>query len=333
MPHKSSNHRSHGRNGRACTALARWHRHPTRVAVLAALTLLLVGLVTVVTDTSSIGDAQQETRNASALTVAQGSDPPVADAGLNRTYYEGAIAALNGSDSYDDVGIVDYVWTFNYNGTLVTLDGETAVHIFWTTGVYNISLNVTDADSHWDIDSVTYTILEDTEPPVIRCWNRTVLVGATVNLSASQSTDNARIVNFTWSFVYAGEAVELYGETIQFTFNRSGTYNVTIVVTDASGLSSTSYIIVQVNKEVTWLAKNWFKLTIAALVIIGAARFLVLKLRKDKTLFTSSDREKIALQVTSFKKTWKIFRANKIGMTGFVALHICTFCSVSAALV
>ena len=47
--------------------------------------------------------ADDRVASASALAALQDSDPPIAEAGANRTYYEGAFATLNGSESLDDM--------------------------------------------------------------------------------------------------------------------------------------------------------------------------------------------------------------------------------------
>ncbi|MDH3365631.1 MAG: PKD domain-containing protein [Thermoplasmata archaeon] len=306
--------------------------------ILALLALIVVGLLPAISPMAAADIAPEAPTldaagaSTSALVALQDSDPPVAEAGANRTYYEGAIVTLNGSASSDDVGVVNYTWTFQDNGTLQTLEGETVQYVFWTPGTFNVSLNVTDAEGHWALDSAIYTILEDNEPPDIKCGNRTVDVGTVVDLNATRSTDNARIVNFTWTFEYDGEEIVLYGMVVLFQFNRTGMYEVTLVVTDASGLSSNTTVSVQVNKEPTWLGENWLKITIIALITLAIGRFILVKLRKDKTLFTSSDKEKIGLQWKSFKKTWKIFRANRIGMTGFTALCVFVVVAIFAPL-
>ncbi len=84
--------------------------------------------------------------------------PPTANAGDDQVRMGGELVVLNASGSWDDVGIVNWTWTFDYEGTPYTLWGEEVSFVFWTEGVYNITLNVTDAAGNWNTDEVQITI-------------------------------------------------------------------------------------------------------------------------------------------------------------------------------
>jgi len=84
---------------------------------------------------------------------------PVALAGADGMILTGGSFELNGSESTDNVAIVSWRWTFVYNGSDVVLVGEVMEFIFWTEGVYLITLNVTDAHGNWDAAEVTVTVL------------------------------------------------------------------------------------------------------------------------------------------------------------------------------
>jgi peptide/nickel transport system permease protein len=274
------------------------------------------------------GDSASSEHVATAL-FAQGDNETVADAGDNATVYVGSIVELDGSDSMSGVGIVNYTWTFEDDGYRV-LYGVVANHTFWTPGTIVVTLNVTDSDGNWDTDNVMYFVQEDAEPPVADGYNRTVTVGTLVNLSAALSTDNARIVNYTWEFEYDGLAIVLHGEIAPFWFNKSGTHEILLTVTDASGLTSNTTVYVQVNEKATWVSRNWLWLSVAAMLVLVSARQIVVKYRKDRALFTESDLEKLHLHLRNFKKTWRIFRANRIGMAGFVVLWMFVFIAILA---
>ncbi|MEK6988387.1 MAG: Ig-like domain-containing protein, partial [Candidatus Thermoplasmatota archaeon] len=92
----------------------------------------------------------------------------------------------------------------------------------------------------------------DTQPPVaVAGADMTVWIGSSVTFNASSSRDNSGIVNFTWSFVYNGTDVLLYGAVSNFTFNTVGRYNVTLTVVDAAGLAGTSVLRVSVITDTT----------------------------------------------------------------------------------
>jgi len=58
---------------------------------------------------------------------------------VNSTVY------LRGANCTDNVGIVNWTWTFTYGGNEVTLYGETVSFRFGTAGNYTVRLTVTDA--------------------------------------------------------------------------------------------------------------------------------------------------------------------------------------------
>ncbi|MGB2582031.1 MAG: PKD domain-containing protein, partial [Thermoplasmata archaeon] len=80
--------------------------------------------------------------------------PPNASAGNDVEVPVGAIVTLDASDSVDDRGVANYTWTF-YDGGIRTLYGDVVTHVFTAPGVYDITLNTSDAEGNWDIDYVT----------------------------------------------------------------------------------------------------------------------------------------------------------------------------------
>jgi len=105
--------------------------------------------------------------SASANITVEASDPPVADAGADQTVDEGDTVTFDGSGSSDDVGVVNYTWTFTSGGSTVTLYGESPEHTFATAGSYNVTLTVKDAEDQTDTDSMMVTVEEpdDGEEP------------------------------------------------------------------------------------------------------------------------------------------------------------------------
>lgn len=77
--------------------------------------------------------------------------PPVADAGDDQTVGMGRNVTFNGSDSSDNLGVVNYTWTFA-DPTEVTLYGATAQYAFNRTGVYEVNLTVRDQAGNVDSD-------------------------------------------------------------------------------------------------------------------------------------------------------------------------------------
>ena len=79
----------------------------------------------------------------------------------------------------------------------------------------------------------------DQEAPGVEAGpDQTVALGETVTFDGSLSTDNVGIVSWQWSLAYGGGPVSFGGEMALFTFEMTGVYEVTLVVTDAAGNSA-----------------------------------------------------------------------------------------------
>jgi hypothetical protein len=75
--------------------------------------------------------------------------------------------------------------------------------------------------------------------------DRTVPRGTAVTFDGSGSTDNDRVANYTWTFTDNGPRT-LYGASPTYTFDRLGTFTVTLTVRDRSGNSATDTLAVTV---------------------------------------------------------------------------------------
>jgi hypothetical protein len=208
---------------------------------------------------------------------------PVAEAGPERNVDQDVPFTFDGSGSTDNVGIVNYTWSFRNGASDVALHGVSPSFTLTLPGVYPVSLRVLDAAGHWKEDIMTLTVV-DTRPPLAEAGaDRTISAGRIVVLDGTASTDNVAITSWGWSFSDAGRTVELAGSNASYRFDAPGTYRITLRVTDAAGNEATDSLNVTVLREsAAGGLSNWLLyiiLSAAMLAVVGAA-VLVLARRK-----------------------------------------------------
>ena len=66
---------------------------------------------------------------------------------------------FNGTGSGDNIGIANYTWTFEYDGKIVTLFGQSPEFMFEIPGEYDIELVVTDTEGNSASDRMSITVI------------------------------------------------------------------------------------------------------------------------------------------------------------------------------
>jgi hypothetical protein len=137
----------------------------------------------------------------------QDTQAPMAHAGLDQAVIEGTTVTFDGSTSTDNVGIVDYTWTF-IDGSLQTLYGSSPNYRFNDVGDFKISLSVADAEDNTDTDTmwVNVTIVPDTTLPTI---THTPIASITVGeplLISAEITDDIEVTDASLFYRQSGEA-------------------------------------------------------------------------------------------------------------------------------
>ncbi len=84
---------------------------------------------------------------------------PVAISGTNFNISLGETAFFNATGSWDNVGIVNYTWEFQYNNTTVKLYGSKQSYLFDIPGFYAITLTVMDLEENRDDTELILTVL------------------------------------------------------------------------------------------------------------------------------------------------------------------------------
>jgi len=229
--------------------------------------------------------------------------------------------ALNASSSKSDLqSDLDYKWTFfdKVNVTILAVKGDDYV---WNhEGIFLVTLNATDNAGFSSFDHITVKVI----PKAKAGTSREFMEGSNkslVSLNASACRSSGNITNYTWTVInYENKDWTLYGNVTVFNFTRPGMYQVMLTITDDLGYTSSDNMTVHVLRKPTFYEKHWIFLFIDIPMILIASVWCVAKFRRDKALVTPTDVEKAKLQMKNLRKTWKIFRANRLGFAGFVIL-------------
>ena len=142
---------------------------------------------------------------------------------------------FNASQSFDvDGTIKSYDWTY---GDGLRGTGVTVVHAYSRAGVYSVTLTATDDRGMTSTATVTLKILD--RPPVgLFTESMTPAIRhQLIFFDASMSSDpDGNITSYVWTF---GDGTSQTGKIVGHAYIKSGSYNVTLTVTDNDGKSST----------------------------------------------------------------------------------------------
>lgn len=203
---------------------------------------------------------------------------PLANAGSDKHIKIGLLTRFNGSGSTDDLGIVNYTWTFNDGIGSQHLFGISPSHRFSVLGTFSITLNTTDLAGNWDTDSLEVIVLETVivanAGPDISCTQ-----GASVTLDGSNTTGVVSDMTYTWTYSTNSRTVVFNGISPTAKFWVVGTYTVTLTVTDSEGNWATDTMIVEVAEpEIEEVWPGYYLLFIAIPLAALACIFLTFRI-------------------------------------------------------
>ena len=160
-------------------------------------------------------------------------ESPIPKAGEDVEIWQGDIYHFNGTQSVDNIGIINYTWTFTYKFNNISLFGPSPTFIFNVPGIYNISLNVTDADGNWAVEAMVLKVKDSIDPIARAGEDKNIQQNEVVILDGTNSNDNVGIINYTWNFTYHEVNIFLYGSVAYFVFEKAGIYFVKLKVLDS----------------------------------------------------------------------------------------------------
>jgi PKD repeat protein len=163
-----------------------------------------------------------------------GNQPPVADFGFSPSTGEYPLeVTFDGTSSYDPDGkVVSYAWTFGDGGTGA---GDIVKHTYKKNGTFFIKLTVTDDKGATGSYTQPINILKPNIPPIagFTFSPTTGICPLAVNFDASASHDpDGSVVSYAWNF---GDSGTGSGKLTSYTYYKSGTFNITLTVTDDRG--------------------------------------------------------------------------------------------------
>ncbi len=172
---------------------------------------------------------------------------PIANPGADFwTENIGDAVSFNARYSSDNVGIVNYTWSFNYNATLHHLYGVEVSFNFYRVQIINVTLTVTDAEGNWN-NSICSVRIIDTIPPVAAAGLDLIVdAGTNVTLNANGTWDHSRILSYVWVFTYDDVGRTLTGINVDFRFEVVGTYSVLLIVRDIWENAATDTVTIEV---------------------------------------------------------------------------------------
>jgi uncharacterized protein (TIGR03790 family) len=187
--------------------------------------------ITVVVDGPDFIFESNETNNNASTSIIINTGFPIADAGLDDVITEDFVKSFDGSGSTDNSSIENYTWDFG--------DGEFAYsmnpgHSYEDSGIYFVTLNVTNKYGLWDIDSIEITV-NNVGPTAEAGSNISDLEGVEINFDGSGSTDtpsDLSTLNYTWDF---GDGNTGYGLSPSHNYSDDGVYTISLEVRDDDG--------------------------------------------------------------------------------------------------
>lgn len=207
------------------------------------------------------------------ISVASTNNPPVADAGDDRTAKAGSVVTLDGSHSFDPDGnaIASYEWT-QASGPAVSLApaANSASPSFMAPAAVGstlvFELRVSDGKEWGTADTVTITVVENSQPVAVAGADRSVAENTLVVLDGSASFDNdaGDVLSYMWRQV-AGPAVVLNNAT-------SATPSFTAPFVGAGGATLTFELIVRDDDAVHPMSSAPSTVNIAVYMVKEALR-------------------------------------------------------------
>ena len=150
--------------------------------------------------------------------------------GLTPQYYQFSSLTFTSSSSDPDGDLVSFKWYFN--NEVISEENQFSLS-FNETGIYQMKLEVQDNDGVWSSQTATnFKIIPNTAPSVGFTYS---FEGSVYTFNSSASDSEGSISSYEWSINDASYSSD---ENITWIANKTGTYTITLEVTDDGGMKS-----------------------------------------------------------------------------------------------
>lgn len=193
-----------------------------------------------------------------SFTVVVEATQPVADVQGPNSAYTGETITLDPSGSYvtdDAAEIVEYAWDFDNGITRTTTTADTQDITYDNAGTYDVTLTVTDSNGR--TDTTTHTVdVDKTNPVAVINAPNSASVDDTVTFDGSDSyveNDASTIQSYDWDF---GDGSTATGDIVDYSYSDTGTYTVTLTVTDEYGNTDSSTHDIDITRGTTVIGET-----------------------------------------------------------------------------
>jgi len=193
----------------------------------------------------TVTDDDGSTGSTSAMVTVLNISPVAAFTENTTSVIESETIAFDASGSYDPDGtIVSYSWNF---GDGKTATGVSTAHAYLQDGTRTVSLTVTDDEGKTDTTTATITVLNKAPVASFTESAEVTTTGDTIAFDASGSYDpDGTIISYSWNF---GDGNSDTGLTVNHVFDHSGTYTVTLTVTDNNGATDSETATISISNR------------------------------------------------------------------------------------
>jgi len=199
------------------------------------------------TITLEVTDNDEKKGTTSTIVVVREKDPaaPIAQLTTSPTPPQGEIPFLvtfDASESTDEDGtILSYLWSFGDDTKDVQTTSPTTTHKYEKVGIWPATVKVFDNDNLSSVANVTIAVNSSAPEAFIETNKTSGYSPIRITFDASGSSGD--IASYSWNF---DDDTSDSGIVVQHTFNKKGTYSVTLNIEDAQGQVDTEEVTITV---------------------------------------------------------------------------------------